>query len=102
MKQHIKNLESQIQNNQLSSKPQTNNAQNQEMTEKTISLFKQQINDLESDFNTKTKKLLEKFKDKENKIKQDHTEEISRLNKNIENMRSENSKLKSEISNNKF
>ena len=101
LKQHIKNLENQIQTNQLSPKPQTNNVLNPEMTEKTISLFKQQINDLESDYNTKTKKLLEKFKDKENKIKQDHTEEISRLNKNIENMRSENSKLKSEISNNK-
>ena len=103
LKQHINYLESQIQNNQLSVKnqPNQNNIQNKEMSEKTISLYKQQINDLESDYNNKTKKLLEKFKDKEDKIKQEHLEEISRLNKNIENMRLENSKLKEEISNNK-
>ena len=103
LRQNIKFLESQIKNNQNQtlSKTQASNFSNPEMNEKTISLFKQQISDLESDYNTKTKKLVEKFKEKENKVKQDHLEEISRLNKNIENMRLENSKLKTEISNNK-
>ena len=101
MRQHIKYLEAQIQNNQNLSKTQSNLIQNQEMNEKTISLFKQQISELESDYNTKSKKLVEKFKDKENKIKQDHMEEVARLNKNIEIMRLENAKLKTEISNNK-
>ena len=101
LKQQIKYLENQLMNNQYISKNNLNEISNKEMSEKTIALFKQQISDLESDYNNKTKKLLEKFKEKENKIKQDNTEEISRLNKNIENMRQENSKLKTEISNNK-
>ena len=101
LKQQIKYLENQLMNNQYASKNNLNEISNKEMSEKTIALFKQQISDLESDYNNKTKKLLEKFKEKENKIKQDNTEEISRLNKNIENMRQENSKLKTEISNNK-
>ena len=101
LKQQIKYLENQLLNNQYISKNNLNEISNKEMSEKTIALFKQQISDLESDYNNKTKKLLEKFKEKENKIKQDNTEEISRLNKNIENIRQENSKLKTEISNNK-
>ena len=102
LRQNIKFLESQIKNqNQTLSKTQASNFSNPEMNEKTISQFKQQISDLESDYNTKTKKLVEKFKEKENKVKQDHLDEISRLDKNIENMRLENSKLKTEISNNK-
>ena len=98
--QQIKFLESQIQNNQKIIN--NNNITNPEINEKTISLFKQQISELESNYDTKIKKIIEKFKDKENKTNQDHIEEISRLNKNIENMRSENSKLKTEISNNKI
>ena len=100
LRQQIKFLESQIQNNQ--NIINNNNITNPEINEKTISLFKQQISELESNYDTKIKKIIEKFKDKENKTNQDHIEEISRLNKNIENMRSENSKLKTEISNNKI
>ena len=101
-KQQIKFLESQIESNknQLLSQTQSNNLSKPEMNERTISLFKQQINDIESEYNNKIKKLTEKFKDKENKINQEHIEETSKLNKAIESMRVENSKLKSEISNN--
>ena len=101
LKQQIKFLETQIKNNQTLNKTQSNIMPNQEVNEKNILLFKQQISELESDYNDKTKKLVDKFKDKENKIRKEHDEEIARLNKNIENIRLENSKLKTEISNNK-
>ena len=61
---------------------------------KNIFLYKQQINDLEAEFNSKNKKLVEKYKEKENNLKKEKDEEISKISKNLNQANIENDKLK--------
>ena len=64
--------------------------------------YKQHIDDLEAEYNSKIKKLNEKFKEKENILEKDKNEEISKISKNLEERKLENEKLKAEISNYKI
>ena len=64
--------------------------------------YKQQIKELETEYDSKIKKLNEKFKEKENLLKKEKNEEFLRISKNLEEKKFENEKLKSEISNYKI
>jgi chromosome segregation ATPase len=64
--------------------------------------YKQQIKELETDYDSKIKKLNEKFKEKENLLKKEKNEEFLRVSKNLEEKKFENEKLKSKISNYKI
>ena len=64
--------------------------------------YKQHIKELEIEYDSKIKKLNEKFKEKENLLKKDKNDEILRISKNLEEKKFENEKLKSEISNYKI
>ena len=64
--------------------------------------YKQQIKELETEYDSKIKKLNEKFKEKENLLKKEKNEEFLRISKNLEEKKFENEKLKSKISNYKI
>ena len=64
--------------------------------------YKQHIKELETEYDSKIKKLNENFKEKENLMKKDKNEKILRISKNLEEKKVENEKLKSEISNYKI
>ena len=66
--------------------------------EKNISFYKKYINDLETNYEAKAKKLSEKFKEKEINFKNQKEEEILKLKKDLDEKKIENEKLKSEIS----
>ena len=105
LKQHISLLEKQLKtkNNEIILNS------NKKETKKEIDinvnnnlLFKQHIKDLETDYETKFKKLNEKYKEKENIWRKEKNDEILKINKNIEDKKLENERLKEEISNYKI
>ena len=105
LKQHISFLEKQLKtkNNEIILNS------NKKETKKEIDinvnnnlLFKQHIKDLETDYETKFKKLNENYKEKENIWKKEKNDEILKINKNFEDKKLENERLKEEISNYKI
>ncbi|MCQ2817266.1 MAG: hypothetical protein MJ252_08380 [archaeon] len=61
-------------------------------------LIHQHIEEIQNSFTQKENKLNKKFKEKEDNIRKDYLNEITKLNKEIETLRTENAKLKFENS----
>ena len=67
-----------------------------------IMFYKQQIDELQSQYDLHTKKLNEKYKEKEKLLMKEKNEQFTKVSKNIEQIKLENEKLKSETINNQL
>ena len=95
LKSQLNNVETEINDVKLKSKKNEGNLKNNE-------IFEEHFNEIQDDFSTKEKELTQKFKDKETKIKNALNNEITELNKKLDEFRIDNEKLKFELSNQKI
>ena len=69
---------------------------------KSIEIYQKQIKDMENEYSEKEKKLNQKYLDKNNKIKDDLMSEITKLTRQIDELKIENEKIKYDHSNQKI
>ena len=105
LKQHISLLEKQLKskNNEIIlSSNKKESIKELDISNNNNLLYKQHLKELETEYDTKIKKLNEKFKEKEDLWKKEKKDEIFKITKNLEEKKFENEKLKEEISNSKI
>ena len=93
-KEKITNLENEL----LEEK---NNSKKIDLNYNNLDIYQRKLKDIEYEYSEKERKLNQKYIDKENKIKHDLLNEVSKLNRQIDELKSENDKIKYDYSNQK-